>query len=97
MSLVINMNVLGRRVVRLVMTGAAAFAFSIAPALFTVSAQQASADSCYNGVLPGGPYIPSCTLPGPQGTKVRGSAPDANAIIACRKLPGCLSWYVNGP
>lgn len=91
------MATFGRRTLRLVTTAAAAFAFLIAPALFTVSAPQASADNCYNGVLPGAPYIPSCTLPGPQGAKVRGSAPDANAIIACRNLPGCLSWYVNGP
>jgi hypothetical protein len=35
-------------------------------------------------------------VPGPV-KKVRGSAPDANAIIACRHHPGCLSWYVNGP
>jgi hypothetical protein len=90
------MSTFGRRVLRLVVTGAPAFAFLIAPALF-VSAPPASAQPCYNGVLPGQPFLPSCTIPGPQGPKIRGSAPDANAIIACRNLPGCLSWYVNGP
>ena len=91
------MSTFGRRILRLVITGAAALAFLMAPALFTVSAAPASASPCYNGVIPGQPFLPSCSIPGPQGGKVRGSAPDANAIIACRNLPGCLSWYVNGP
>jgi hypothetical protein len=91
------MSTFARRMVRPVVTGAAALAFVISPAaLFTVSAPQASAQPCYNGVMPGQPFLPSCTLPGPSG-KIPGSAPDANAIIACRNLPGCLSWYVNGP
>ena len=46
--------------------------------------------------IPGNPYVKSCSLPGPS-PKVRGLAPDANAIIACRNQPGCLSWYINGP
>jgi hypothetical protein len=93
------MNNFRRRVMRLFVGGAAAMAILAGPAaLFTVSAPAASAQPCYNGVVPWGPYVPSCTLPGPQGTKVLGSAPDANAIIACRNHPGCLSWYVNsGP
>ena len=92
------MSTFARRIVRLVLTGAAALTFLIAPtAVFTVSAPEASAQPCDNGFLPGAPFIPSCTLPGPQGPRVRGQAPDANAIIACRNLPGCLSWYVNGP
>jgi hypothetical protein len=84
--------------VRFVVTGTAALAFAIAP---TVLGNQGSAEQtaqpCYNGVVPWGPNVPSCTLPGPQNGRVRGSAPDANAIIACRNHPGCLSWYVNGP
>ena len=91
------MSTFGLSIVRVVVTGAAALAFLMAPALFTLGAPQPSAQPCYNGVIPWGPYIPSCTLPGPQGTKIPGSAPDANAIIACRNHPGCLSWYVNGP
>ena len=84
--------------VRVVVTGAAALAVVIAPTvMFSQGSTAQTAQPCYNGVLPWGPYVPSCTLPGPQGTKVRGSAPDANAIIACRNHPGCLSWYVNGP
>jgi hypothetical protein len=72
--------------VRFVVTGAAALAFVGAPTVL-----------CYNGVMPWAPFVPSCTLPGPQNGRVRGAAPDANAIIACRNHPGCLSWYVNGP
>jgi hypothetical protein len=84
--------------VRLVVTGVAALAFLIAPTvLFGESSAQPTAQPCYNGVIPWGPFIPSCTLPGPTGPRVRGAAPDANAIIACRNHPGCLSWYVNGP
>ncbi|ULE35548.1 hypothetical protein K3G64_07245 [Mycobacterium sp. IDR2000157661] len=51
---------------------------------------------CYPGVLPGNPWVPSCNF-GPRGPKVRGGAPDQSAVIACRDIPGCLSWYVNGP
>jgi hypothetical protein len=92
------MSTIRPRIMRLILGGAAAIAFAAGPTvLFTASAPPASAQPCYNGVLPWGPYIPSCTLPGPQGAKIPGSAPDANAIIACRNHPGCLSWYVNGP
>lgn len=92
------MSTFGRRIARVVVTGAVALALLIAPTvLFGQSSAEQTAQPCYNGVIPWGPYVPSCTLPGPQGTKIRGSAPDANAIIACRNHPGCLSWYVNGP
>jgi hypothetical protein len=91
------MSTIRRRILRLVLGGAAAFALVCSPAiLFTASAPPASAQPCYNGVLPWGPFVPSCTAPGPQSPRVRGAAPDANAIIACRNHPGCLSWYVNG-
>jgi hypothetical protein len=91
------MSSLERRLVRMTVTGAAALAFLATPvALFIGNAPQASARPCYNGVIPWAPFVPSCTLPGPQGPRVRGAAPDANAIIACRNHPGCLSWYVNG-
>lgn len=91
------MSTIRRRFMRLILGGAAAVALVLSPAvLFDVSAPQASAQPCYNGVLPWGPFVPSCTVPGPQAPRVRGAAPDANAIIACRNHPGCLSWYVNG-
>ena len=91
------MSTIRRRMTRLLLSGAAATALVAAPAaVYTVSAPPASAQPCYNGVIPWGPFIPSCTLPGPTGPRVRGAAPDANAIIACRNHPGCLSWYVNG-
>jgi hypothetical protein len=92
------MSTLGRQVSRLIITAAAALAFAVAPTVLAsgTTAPPAQARPCYNGVVPGNPYVPSCTLPGPQ-HKIRGSAPDANAIIACKNRPGCLSWYINGP
>ena len=94
----IVMRTIRGRMVRLTVSGAAAFAVLASPAaLATVSAPVASAQPCYNGVIPWAPYVQSCTLPGPVGPRVRGQAPDANAIIACRNHPGCLAWYVNGP
>jgi hypothetical protein len=92
------MSTIRRRMTRLAVGGAAAFAFLAAPgAMFTIDAPAASAQPCYNGVMPWAPGLPSCSLPGPVGPRVRGAAPDATAIIACRNHPGCLSWYVNGP
>jgi hypothetical protein len=91
------MNTLSRRVARLIVTAAAALAFTVAPTvLLSHTTAEPQARPCYNGVVPGNPYVPSCTLPGPQ-NKIRGSAPDPAAIIACRDWPGCLSWYINGP
>jgi hypothetical protein len=82
---------------RATITGAAALAiiFASTGAVIPVDAV-ARADGCYNGVTVLDPYGNTCTLPGPV-HKVRGSAPDASAIIACRHHPGCLSWYVNNP
>jgi hypothetical protein len=88
-----------RRLPRWVMTATAALAFTIAPTAILMSSDDgtsAQADGCYNGVTVLNPYGKSCTLPGPV-NKIRGSAPDANAIIACRHHPGCLAWYVNNP
>lgn len=57
----------------------------------------AHAAPCVNGVVPWNPYVVNCNLPPRKGPKVRGAAPDAGAIIACRNHPGCLAWYINGP
>jgi hypothetical protein len=82
--------------------GAAALGILIAPTAVVMSSQPAEqtiqnqARPCYNGIVPGNPYIRNCALPD-RGHKIRGSAPDQNAIMACRGIPGCLSWYVNGP
>jgi hypothetical protein len=86
---------------RIVLTGVAALALTIGPsAVLSYTAAEPSvsheARPCVNGVIPGNPYIVNCNLP-PRTPKVRGSAPDAGAIIACRNWPGCLSWYVNNP
>jgi hypothetical protein len=85
-----------RRIARLIVIGVAALAFLGAPTVLVAQPAEPVAQPCYNGVVPGNPYVPSCTVPGPQ-NKIRGSAPDPAAIIACRNWPGCLSWYVNGP
>lgn len=55
-----------------------------------------TAAPCVNGVIPLNPYVQNCNLP-PRQNRVRGAAPDAGAIIACRGNPWCLSNYVNGP
>jgi hypothetical protein len=82
----------------LLLGAAAAFAFLIAtPTVFDQTAPRASAQPCVDGVIPWNPYVVNCNLPPRRGPKVRGAAPDAGAIIACRDHPGCLSWYVNGP
>ena len=84
---------------RTLVTGAAALAVVAAPTavvMFTGTGAGYEAQPCYNGVTRYNPYGKSCTIPGPS-NKIRGSAPDANAIIACRNIPGCLSWYVNNP
>jgi hypothetical protein len=81
----------------LITTAAAALAVTIAPtAVITSSHVSTQAGGCYSGVTVLDPYGTSCTLTGPV-DKVRGSAPDANAIIACRHHPGCLATYINGP
>jgi hypothetical protein len=86
-----------RRILRLIVTGSAAVAFLIAtPILGGDSESRDTAGPCVNGVIPWNPYVVNCNLP-PRGPRVRGAAPDAGAIIACRDRPGCLSWYVNGP
>ena len=91
------MNDFQRRIMRLVLTGSAAASFLVAvPALVSESDTHQSAQPCVNGVIPWNPYVVNCNLP-PRGPRVRGAAPDAGAIIACRDHPGCLSWYVNGP
>jgi hypothetical protein len=83
---------------RFLLAALAALAFLIAPAAMLAhdAGQQSPVAACYNGIIPLNPYAQSCTLPS-NGPHVRGAAPDANAIIACRHHPGCLSWYVNGP
>ncbi|WP_371814835.1 hypothetical protein [Mycobacterium sp. DL440] len=80
--------------------GAAAAAVVFAPTAVWGQATQGpaeiQADPCVNGVIPWNPYVVNCNLQ-PRPPRVRGSAPDAGAIIACRDRPGCLAWYINGP
>nr|WP_081625526.1 hypothetical protein [Mycobacterium sp. 141] len=93
------MKIFRQRVLRPLLVGAAALSVVIAP---TAVIQQLSpaptetrADPCVNGVIPWNPYVVNCNLQ-PRRPYIRGAAPDAGAIIACRNRPGCLSWYVNG-
>jgi len=91
------MKSIRQRIVYLIVSGAAAAAFLIAtPALFSETVPRAAAQPCVDGVIPWNPYVVNCNLQ-PRAPRVRGAAPDAGAIIACRDHPGCLSWYVNGP
>jgi hypothetical protein len=77
--------------------GAVAAAVFLAVPFAPLSAAQPRpvAQGCYDGVMPWNPYLQSCSLPSKQ-PRVRGAAPDAGAIIACRHHPGCLAWYING-
>ena len=91
---------LRRRSLGLVATAATAIAFAVVPSVVasaggTQTPTDTLAQPCVNGVVPGNPYIVNCNLR-PRPPRIRGAAPDAGAIIACRNWPGCLSWYVNG-
>lgn len=91
------MSNLEHRILRLVVTGVAALGFLIAPtALISQATTRDDARPCYNGIVPGNPYVESCNFP-PRRPKVRGGTPDQAAVIACRDIPGCLSWYINNP
>ena len=91
------MSNLEHRIVRLAVLTTAALSFLIAPTvLLSQSPGQPEARPCYNGFVPGNPYVPSCNV-GPRIPRVRGGPPDQAAVIACRGFPGCLSWYINHP
>jgi hypothetical protein len=88
---------------RIVMAGMAATALTVAlaPAIaetFTPppASVNAGPPDCVNGVIPLNPYVVNCNLP-PRKKQVIGAAPDAGAIIACRHVPQCISYYVNYP
>ncbi|WP_301122273.1 hypothetical protein [Mycolicibacterium fortuitum] len=87
-----------QRILRPVAVGAAAVAVVVAPTAVWASPKvsEIQAEPCVNGVIPWNPYVVNCNLQ-PRPPRVRGSAPDAGAIIACRDRPGCLAWYINGP
>jgi hypothetical protein len=92
-----DMSILKRRTVRLTVTGAAALGFLIAPtALASEPVERSDAQPCYNGIIPGNPYIQPCGSPPRQRKPPVGTA-DQWAVIACRDIPGCLSWYINHP
>jgi len=78
---------------RIVMAGLAAAALAAALPSATATA---APPNCVNGVIPLNPYVVNCNLPA-RGNQVIGAAPDAGAIIACRHVPMCISYYVNYP
>ncbi|OBG87987.1 hypothetical protein A5733_06905 [Mycobacterium sp. NS-7484] len=88
------------RILRSVAVGAAAVAVVVTPTAVwgqgSPGSTEIQAEPCVNGVIPWNPYVVNCNLQ-PRPPRVRGSAPDAGAIIACRDRPGCLAWYINGP
>jgi hypothetical protein len=90
------MNNLEHRFARPAVLALAALSFLVAPTVLLSQAGQPEARPCYNGFTPGNPYIPSCNV-GPRIPRVRGGPPDQAAVIACRDIPGCLSWYINHP
>jgi len=85
-----------RHAVRPLLAGALGAAAILLPGQPAVTAR-ANPNPCINGVAPWNPYVVNCNLPPRTGPKIRGAAPDAGAIIACRGRPACLSMYVNGP
>lgn len=94
------MVTIGRRVLDVLALGIPAAALVLVPTamsggLATPDAEIVGAP-CTAGIVPGNPYIRNCGLPDP-GPRIRGQAPDQSAIIACRGIPGCLSYYVNYP
>jgi hypothetical protein len=92
-----TMSTLQRRIARLVVIGATALGFLITPTtLMLESAERSQARPCYNGIVPGNPYVQSCQFP-QRTRKPPGGTPDQAAVIACRGWPGCLSWYINNP
>ncbi|QEM48059.1 hypothetical protein FZ046_06530 [Mycolicibacterium grossiae] len=68
--------------------GALAIAVGATPAT-------ANAAPCSMSIQPFNPYLQTCGIPNDP-PKVRGASPGAGAIIACRNIPGCLSYVVNG-
>ena len=90
------MRNLEHRLIRFAAIAVAALSFLIAPAVLSVQSAEADAAPCYPGFVPGNPYVPSCNV-GPRVPRVRGGPPDQAAVIACRDIPGCLSWYINNP
>ena len=55
-----------------------------------------TASACNQFIQPGNPYTDTCGIPGGAPSAI-GGTPSATAIIACRNIPGCLAYTVNGP
>ncbi|OBK74600.1 hypothetical protein A5650_19410 [Mycobacterium sp. 1164985.4] len=91
------MSSCGIRLARVTVGAAAMAGLFVAPTVIGDGpAPREQAAPCYPGIIPGNPWATSCNF-GKRPPKVRGGPPDQTAVIACRDIPGCLSWYVNGP
>jgi hypothetical protein len=92
------------RLRRLVTAGAFAAAIVTAPAVLLVAGpasgpapqQLAACDGIPVGLQGVGAYTDNCDL-AVQPAPAIGAAPGAGAIIACRRIAGCLSQVVNNP
>lgn len=81
---------------RLALAGVLTAGSVVASLVWSRGSTTFQSDPCVNGVIPWNPFVVNCNLPPRTTPRVRGAAPDAGAIIACRDRPVCLSWYVNG-
>lgn len=79
--------------VRGLMVTAAAAAAVLTP--IAVAPGSASAAPCSMYIEPFNPWLQTCGIPN-NPPVVPGASPGAGAIIACREIPGCLSYVVNG-
>ena len=79
--------------VRGLMVTAAAAAAVLTP--IAVAPGSASAAPCSMYIEPFNPWVQTCGIPN-NPPVVPGASPGAGAIIACREIPGCLSYVVNG-
>ena len=68
---------------------------AFAAAAGIAAAPTATAAPCSQFIQPYNPFLQTCGIPN-NPPAVRGASPGAGAIIACRNIPGCLSYVVNG-
>ena len=64
-------------------------------AALAVPATAAAQPGCGDTIQPLNPFVQTCGIPNAPPV-VPGASPGAGAIIACRGIPGCLSYVVNG-
>ena len=60
-----------------------------------VASPNSTITACSMSIEPLNPFLQTCGIPN-NPPVVAGASPGAGAIIACRGVPGCLSYVVNG-